>query len=202
MKRKLVLLVVTCAMGLAACGSTSTTTAPSADVPAESSSVESSVAQSIQVEEKLFDVTVTLPASYSSNVTQEDLDKTAEQNGYKSATLNADGTITYVMSNKRYEEALNEYKESVNKSLSEMIGSESYPNFTDISVNDDCTEFTVTTKSTKLDLNESFSAMSFYMLGGFYNAFAGNSDTNIHVVYVNADSGEIISEANSSELGK
>lgn len=83
-----------------------------------------------------------------------------------------------------------------------MIGSEDYPNFTDIKVNSNFTEFTVTTKSTELNFKESFSVMEFYVYGGMYNIFTGKKADNIHVDFVNADSGEIISSADSSNMGE
>lgn len=83
-----------------------------------------------------------------------------------------------------------------------MIGSEDYPNITAIDFNETFTEFTITTKSTELDIVESFSALLFYMQGGMYNTFNGTPVDNITVVYKNADSGEVISTSNSSEMGE
>ena len=42
--------------------------------------------------------------------------------------------------------------------------------------------------------------MSFYMFGGLYHIFNGTTVDNIHVDYVNADSGEVISSADSSDM--
>ena len=67
-------------------------------------------------------------------------------------------------------------------------------------INFSITEFTVTTKSSALDMNESFSTMAFYMYGGMYNIFNGTEVDNIHVDFVNADSGEIISSSDSKNL--
>ena len=49
-------------------------------------------------------------------------------------------------------------------------------------------------------MNESFSTMAFYMYGGMYNIFNGTEVDNIHVDFVNADSGEIISSSDSKNL--
>ena len=78
---------------------------------------------------------------------------------------------------------------------------EDYPNFTDIKTNSDFTNFTVTTTASELDLTDSVSVMAFYMYGGMYAIFNGNDSANIHVDFVNADSGEIIDSSDSSELG-
>ena len=93
------------------------------------------------------------------------------------------------------------YQEQYDTTLSDMVGSEDYPNFTDIKANSDFTNFTVTTTSTELDLTDSISIMGFYMYGGMYAIFNGTKADNIHVDFVNAESGEIISSSDSSDIG-
>lgn len=48
------------------------------------------------------------------------------------------------------EKLLEEMCGTINSSLSEMISSENYPNFTDITANEDFTDFTVTTRSAEI----------------------------------------------------
>ena len=45
-------------------------------------------------------------------------------------------------------------------------------------------------------------ALSLYMYGGMYAIFSGDEVDNIHVDYVNAASGEIISSADSKDMGE
>ena len=104
------------------------------------------------------------------------------------------------MSKKQHQELLSEYRELINSSLNEMIGSEDYPNFTNIETNDNYPEFTITTKNTELDMVESFSVIGFYMYGGLYNVFSGEEVDNISVTFINANTGDIINIANSSDL--
>lgn len=214
MKKKLFLLLLSTTLVLSACGSDSTAeTAPSAEVASETTSNENATESSddlsdlealgdVEVDEGLFDVELTIPKDYVGETTQEELDAIATENGYKSITLNEDGSATYVMTKKQHKTMMEEMATSLNDSLAEMIGSENYPNFTDIKANDNFTEFTITTKSAELDLNESFSVMAFYMYGGMYNIFAGTPVDNVHVEFINADSGEVISESNSSDMGE
>ena len=142
---------------------------------------------------------LTIPADYVGETTQEELDATAKENDFKSITLNEDGSATYVMTKGQHKKMMSEMESEINTALSEMIGSEDYPNFTNIKANSDFTEFTITTTSAELNFNESFSTIVFYTYGGMYNAFNGTTVDNIHVDFVNADSGEIISSADSSE---
>ena len=103
------------------------------------------------------------------------------------------------MTKAQHSKLLEETRTSINSSLAEMVGSDEYPNFTNIEANDDFTEFAITTKSTKLDLAESFSVIGFYMYGGMYAIFNGTEVENISVKFINADTGEVISESNSSD---
>lgn len=153
----------------------------------------------IAVEENLFDVELTIPATYMEGQTQEDLNIISEASGYKSITLNADGSATYVMTKEQHKIMMDEMADSINSSLNEMFD---YPSFTEIKANDTFTEFTITTTSTELDMTESLSVMLFYMYGGMYNIFNGTEANNISVTFVNADTGEIISVSNSSDMNE
>lgn len=146
-------------------------------------------------------IELTLPAEYIGAQTQDDLDKLAKEYGY-SVTLNSDGSATYVMTPKQHKEFMSECRKQIQDSLDEMIGSETYPNITNIETNDNFTEFTITTKSTALDANESFSVFLFYMYGELYNLFNGNSENeaeHIAVTFLNADTEAVISSSYSNE---
>lgn len=155
---------------------------------------------SIEVDKDLFDVSIVFPQDYVGDKTQADLDQECKDFGYKSITLNEDGSATYVMSKAQHKELLEETRVSINASLTELVGSEDYPNFTAIETNDNFTEFTITTKSTELDFSESFSILMYYMYGGMYAIFSGEEVDNISVTFINADTGNIISESNSSDM--
>lgn len=155
----------------------------------------------IDVEKELFDVTITIPAEYVGEATQEELDAQASQYGYK-ITKNEDGSATYTMTKAQHKEMLRQTSESINSSLSEYIGSEDYPNITDVKANEDFTNFIITTKSTELDMGESFLSIALYTYGGMYHIFSGQEIDNIHIDFINADTGEIISSSDSSDLGQ
>ena len=147
-------------------------------------------------------VEIKIPATFLEGQTQADLDKISKDEGYKSITLNDDGSATYVMTEKQHKKMMDELAATIEDSLNQMIGSEDYPTFTDIKMNDNFTEFTITTTSTELNMTESFSVMLFYMYGGMYNIYNGTEADNVSVTFVNADSGETISTSNSSDLNQ
>ena len=155
----------------------------------------------ISVDKQLLDVTLTIPKEYVGETTQEELDLTVKEKGYKSATLNEDGSVTYVITKAQHKELMEDVKNTINQSLSEMAGSENYPNVTSVTANEDYTSFTITTKNAEPDVNESFAALAMYMYGGMYAIFNGEDAENIHVDFVNADTGEVISSADSKNLG-
>lgn len=155
----------------------------------------------VSVDKNLFDVTINIPSEYVGKVSQEELDKKSKEYGYK-VKLNDDGSATYTMTKQQHRKLVEEYRAQINKSLNELIGSKEYPNFTSIKTNENFTKFTVTTKSTELDLTESFSVMAFYAYGGIYNAFSGDKIDNVSVTFINADSGDEIDTINSSDMSK
>lgn len=219
MRNKILAVALTGSLLLTGCGggsSSSTDESPSSVV--ESSVVTSDLSNvaepsangitsdldtlgDIEVEKELFDVTITVPADYLEDATQEDLEANAADIGYK-VTLNDDGSATYTMTKNQHKELMKEFTRNINESLAEMIGSEDYPSITNISANDDFTEFTVTTKNSEPDMAESFAIMIFYTYSGMYHIFNGTTVDNIHVDYVNADSGEVISSADSKDLAE
>ncbi len=153
----------------------------------------------VDVETELFDVVITIPADYVGESTQEELEESAAEYGY-TVTLNDDGTATYVMTKSQHKEMMQDMADNINESLAELVGSEDYPNITDITTNNDFTEYVITTTNESPDLSESFLVMGLYIYTGMYHVFNGTTVDNVHVDYVNADTGEIISSANSEDM--
>lgn len=147
----------------------------------------------------LFNVALTIPAEYVEGTTQKELNKQAKEGTFKSATLNKDGSVTYVMSKSQHKEMLNTLKDSIADELNKIPNSTDYPNITKVEANDDYTKFTVTTASTELSFEEQFLSVQLYIYGGMYNAF-NNLSPVISVDYVNVDSGATIYSGKSSDI--
>lgn len=94
-------------------------------------------------------VEITIPSDYiGEDATQDELDAAVERtDGFKSATLNADGSVTYVMTEACHKKLMQDMAEQIDSSLADMVGSEDYPNVTAIDAADDYTKFTVTLSS-------------------------------------------------------
>jgi hypothetical protein len=211
MKKKLLLTLLALTITCSGCGSKTSNLDISSESQAAETVVETeSTTESdltdlnslgdVKVEKELFDVVITIPADYVGETTQEELEEKAKDSDIHSITLNDDGSATYVMSKSQHKKLMQEMADNINNSLADMINSDDYPNITDIKANSDFTNFTVTTTSTELGLTDSVSVMAFYMYGGLYAIFNGTEVDNIHVDFVNADSGEIISSSDSSDM--
>lgn len=193
MRRKMQICAAACALALCltACGGGA---ASSAAVVSDAAASTSTSEDGLNVEKNIFSVTLTYPASMvDEGTTQDSLNNEISGiDGIKSATLNEDGSVTYIMTKAYHKQIMDDMAQTIDESMAEMVSSEDYPNFTKVEANEDYTVFTVTTKSKALSLDESLSLLQFYTEGAFYNVVSGNDADSIHVDFVNADTGEII----------
>lgn len=198
MRKKLFLLLIASAVFVSGCQTSNDANTEKIDTQTDSELSGLESLGDVEIEKNLFSVELTIPEDYVGETTQEELDKMCKENGYKSIILNADGSATYTMTKTQHKKMLEEISDSIDASLSELVASEEYPNFTEISANENYTKFTIKTTSTELDMSESFSILIFYTYGGMYNIFKGETVENIHIDFVNANSGEIISSSDSN----
>ena len=207
-----VLLLIAFILSLTACDKKGTQEAPSVPAAPEAVSETNTVQTEeesafeqlgdIEVDKGLFNVTITFPASFiGEDMTQEKLGEAIkDEDGIKSATLNADGSATYVMTKAKHQEMIDDTKKTIDDALQEMINDESM-SITDIKANADYTKFTVTVSTEEVGLSESFSVIALYSYGGMYGIITGKEVDNIQVDFVNKD-GKVISTANSKDMGE
>lgn len=155
----------------------------------------------VDVDSGLFNVTLTVPADFIGEITQEQLDESTKENGYKSATLNNDGSVTYVMTKAQHQDMMEGIRKSIDDSLSEMANSEEYPSIVKIEANSDYTKYTVTLNTEEVGIMEGLASMGLYIFSGTYHIFNGTEPGNINVQYVNEATGKVIDETNSENLG-
>ena len=149
------------------------------------------------------EITITIPADYlSSQITQEQADKEKEENGYQSATVNEDGSITYVMSKEVHEKMMTSIQSKFVSTIDSMKTNEKYTNIKDITYNDDFTEFTVSLKGSTYNSDEEYTTVLFYVMGQYYNAFNNKEVNDITVTFVNSNTNETVKEKHLSDLNK
>ena len=142
-------------------------------------------------------VTVVIPTVYEDVKTQEEADEICRRNGYESAVLEEDGSLTSVMSRSVYDEMIRQYKESVDKGIAEITAGDS--SIVKIEYNEDYSEFTVTVSEDELGIIERQAADELVMYGTLYHVYTGNDVDHITVNYVNG-SGETVETADSGSL--
>lgn len=168
-----------------------------ADTTTEQPSAGSS---QIEVETNIFSVELTIPKDLiGEGVTQESLDATAAEKGYKSATLNEDGSVTYIMTKAQHNTLMEETRATIEEGLADIITSGNYPSFVEIRANETYSAFEVVMSTDSVGLAESFSVLAFYMYGGLYNSFNGTPVDNVSVAFINQATGEVIQTANSKD---
>lgn len=145
-------------------------------------------------------VEITIPSDYiGEDVTQDELDAAVERtDGFKSATLNADGSVTYVMTEACHKKLMQELAQNIDAQLADMAGSSDYPNVISAEASSDYTSFTVTLSTDVVGLQDSLLTLAFYMYGGMYNAFNGTPVDNVCVQFVD-QTGNVLEEANSRD---
>lgn len=200
MKKKILAIIVSTVLVLpmVACESSSKT--PTTVQEQRNEDIVETESGGIEVEKNVFSVELTIPADYVGKTTQDELNTISEEKGYKSITLNDDGTVTYVMTKNQHKELISELTTEINNGIDELLSSEDY-RFTSVKTNDDFTNFEITITSTELSISESFSIFAFYMYGAMYNAFNGTPVDNVHIDFINESTGEIIDSCNSSDMG-
>lgn len=105
------------------------------------------------------------------------------------------------MTKAQHKEMMDGIKQSIDESLSEMIGSEDYPSIVSIEANDDYTEYKIVVNTEEVGLAEGFLVMGFYIFSGMYHVFNGTEPGNINIKYINETTGAVIEEANSNDMG-
>lgn len=200
MKKKLLTILLLGAL-LTSCSSVDSSKETTAANDTAEVQGDNSELKSVKNEKKDDNIELLIPSDFVDATTQEELDNIVKEKGFISATLNPDGSATYVITKSKHKELMKEVTEEINSSLNELINSEECPNITDIKTNSDFTNFSITTISSELSLDETFSVMLFYTYGGMYNVFNGTPVDNVHIDFINADSGEIIDSFNSADMG-
>lgn len=150
----------------------------------------------VEVKDGILYVSINLPSSFVSGVTQEDLDNDAGAS-YVDAKLNDDGSVTMKLTKDQYEQMLQDIADELDDSINQLKEDGDYT-ISDIKHNEDYTVFDVTVSGSELGIYDSFSVIALYFYGGMYNIFAGK-DVDKIVVNFYDPSGNLISSSDSSE---
>jgi hypothetical protein len=166
---------------------------------AEQQTGQTQTPASVKTEEE-EKITLVIPTVYENVSTQEEADEIRDRNGYESATLEEDGSLTIVMSRPQYEELLDGFKKSVDEGIAEIVSEDYGSSIEKIEYNDDYSVFTVTVSAEEVGIIERQTANELVMYGTLYHIYTAGDADHIRVDYVNRDTGEIIESADSGSL--
>ena len=159
---------------------------------------------SIKVEKKLLSKEVTVSKNFLDLIgvtdPQEYINTLVAEKRIKSGKINDDGSVTYSMSPKQHKEFMQYIKDGIVESNQELISDPS-TSVTDVKFNDSLSVFDVYVDPNSYSEFESILALGFYVQGGIYRTFNGDSETNIIVNFINKDTNEILNTADSKDIG-
>jgi hypothetical protein len=179
----------TAAMLLTGCSGPSAVTEEESTTSATQEAEATQTQDAIAVEEGLFTVDVTLPASLVQDTTDDDIAQTVEEQGYDSFIRNEDGSVTYRMSKAKRDSELKEYATTIDESFKETMVSEPY--IKSISHNDKFNAFTIEVDKTAFESAFSFVGFGIAISASFYQYFDGVQDPKVTIDYKDVSSGEV-----------
>lgn len=185
--KKLTSIILAVLLVLSFAGCTQTNTDPS------NNNTGSSSDQGIQTDEKLLTVEITLPASLfkSQDMSTFDANAYATEQGFSSAKLNDDGSVTVVMSKAKHKELLKEMATSLDTSFSEFVNGESTPYIKEISHNDDFTTVTMKVDRAAYENAFDFTPLAIALSVSMYQAFT-ETEYRVEISIVDVATGNTI----------
>ena len=193
-----ILLALSLMLSLTACGGGKT---QSSGTTSSEKGTESS--GGVQVDAGLLNVDVTLAASFFDGQTEEDIKAEAKENGFSDCKINADGSVTYTMSKKKYSEELDEIKKGFEEMVAGYLeGEDKVASFVDIQYNDDFSKIDIFVDAQKYSMWDSLYAMVFYITGAYYQAFAGvaNGDIDVVVNFIDNSTKSVLNTASYKDF--
>jgi hypothetical protein len=173
--------VIILSLSMSACGNESDEGIENETNSVETESLEENT--SIEVDENLLTVDITLPPSFFQDMTEDEIIADAKEEGYKSTKVNVDGSVTYTMSKAKRKEMLKGMKISIDESIEELLeGEERVESFVEIEHNDNLSKVDIYVDPELYSEWDSFYTFQFYMFGAFYQTFDGVATEEIDVI--------------------
>ena len=159
---------------------------------------EENSGESLDVDKGIFNVDITLPASFFEDSTEEEIIAGAKEQGITEAVVHEDGSVTYTMSKSKHKEMMKELGDSVVSTIDDIVNSGDYTSIKEISYNKDFTEFDV--KVNRQQYEEGFDGFAIFGLvigSTYYSAFDGKSGEDLQIVFnmIDETTGEIYDTA-------
>jgi len=156
--------------------------------------VESPPPSSIVVDENLMTVDITLPAYFfeDKDMSAFNAEKYAQEQGFKKAVLNEDGSVTVTMTKANHKKMLKELTNEYDTSFAEMVESDNTPYIKSIKHSDNFNSITVEVdraayEAAAFDLTQ----LTLGLTGMMYQLFSGD-EKHVEVSMKDVDTGYVI----------
>lgn len=156
----------------------------------------------VQVDKGLLNVDVTLPGMLFENMTEEEIAANAEELGCDDFKINADGSVTYTMSKKIYNEMLSDMETIINEEIEKLLdGEDKVESFVDIKCNDNFSKIDIYVDAEKYTSRDAFYVLPFYTSGAVYQSFYGVAidDIDVAVSFIDSETDEELSVSSYKE---
>lgn len=150
--------------------------------------------ESIEVDEGLLDVEITIPSSLVEGEDKEQLIEEAKEEGVSEVEENDNGSLTYKMSKSTHNDMMNGIEDNINQNIDEIKNNEDYTSIKDITANNSFSEFTMVVNQEEFENSfDGFAAVGLAISGLYYQLFDGADPDNyeVEVLMENADTGEV-----------
>lgn len=200
MKRSIALmLVVSLIFSLVGCGGEAAKETPD---PTQSSGTTISETQPsdqggpVEVDEHLLTVDMVIPASlFDEDMSSFDADAYAKENGFNSAKVNEDGSVSVNMSKSKHKELMSEMRTTVEDAFQELIGAEETPYIIEIEHSDsfDIVDIIVDKSGYEAGgLATAFLPLVVYSAVGGYQIFDGVETPRCEISMIAAGTNEVL----------
>lgn len=159
----------------------------------DNGSTTESTAAKIETDEKLLSVDITLPASMfeGEDMSTFDADAYADEQGFTSAKVNEDGSVTITLTKAKHKELLDEMANSLDTNFNELVEGENTPYIKEISHNDDFTAVTMKVDKAAYENAFDLTPLAIGMSVAMYQAFI-ETEYRVEISIVDAATGETI----------
>ena len=140
-------------------------------------------------------VNISLPASFMNGASEKEIKAAAKEQGITKTVVYDDGSVTYRMSKATQRKILSDMVAKIDQDAESYIsGENSYPAFLRIKHDDEIKNFTVYVDPTLYSDELVGTAMYFYVMGSYYQAFAGVKQEEIDVLvsFVDNETGDTL----------
>lgn len=194
MKKKVLLfliLVLVMNLTLVACGNKEEADKPNQE-DESIESIDDEESEGITVDKSLLTVDITLPATLVGDLSDfNEEEYIAENEGIKAVKINKDGSITLTMTKKKHGEIINEMKDEVEASLSELIESEDTPYIKGIKYTKDFRKVKIIVDRDAYEDAFDLTPFTVGITVGMYQAYSGD-EFYTKIIIEDVDTGEEI----------